>query len=73
MANRPGIIKIINKIRKDTHIDRCGNTNEQKCKAKEAEEKINCKCSCNQMQQMWITEFIITPVITGATVVETKV
>ena len=39
---------------------------------KEAEEKIKCKCSCNQMQQMWNMECMITPVITGATVVVTK-
>ena len=39
---------------------------------KEAEEKINYKCSCDEVQQMWITQCIITPVITRATVVETK-
>jgi uncharacterized membrane protein len=39
---------------------------------KEAEEKIKYKCLCNQMQQMWNMENMITPVITGATVVVTK-
>jgi phage head maturation protease len=39
---------------------------------KEAEEKIKYKRSCNQVQQIWNIECMITPVITGATVVVTK-
>ena len=53
--------------RENMHIDRCGNTNRQKCPTKGSKKKVKYKHLWTEIQQMWNVKCMIILVITGAT------
>ena len=49
------------------HIDRCGNTRRQKCRAKGSRKEVKIQSLCIKIQRTWNLKCTIVPVIIVAT------